>query len=68
MTRHNIQRNWKAEKTRQRMWTALKETQTAEIPLDQSFWRLWHADRNAMKEAGYHLKKIDGEWKAFLTK
>jgi hypothetical protein len=68
MSRHNIQRNWKAEQQRQRAWTALKQIKTVEIPVDREFWKLWHGDRAAMVEAGYRIKKVGDKWRAFLTK
>ena len=68
MSRHSIQRNWKAEQQRQREWTAMKNLKSIEIPIDKQFWKIWHDDRTAMIEAGYRVNKIDGKWRAFLTK
>jgi len=68
MSRHNIQRNWKAEQTRQRSYTAFKQLKTEEVAIDKFFWQLWKADKKAMSESGYSVKKIDGVWRAFLTR
>lgn len=36
------------------------------ITPDPAFWRLWKADKEAMKESGYSVRKIDGQFRAFF--
>lgn len=36
------------------------------IPTDDAFWRAWKTDPNAMRAAGVKLRKVDGQWQAWM--
>jgi hypothetical protein len=57
--------NWdKANKQRR----ARTPTSIETIPMipDAAFWRIWKADKDAMKASGYRVRKIDGQFRVFL--
>jgi hypothetical protein len=38
-----------------------------EVPVDAAFWRVWKKPLR-MRQGGYKLFKINGQWRAFCTK
>jgi hypothetical protein len=56
-------RNWdKANKQRR----AKTPTSIETIPITPAFWRIWNADKAAMKASGYSVRKIGGQYRVFF--
>jgi hypothetical protein len=63
--------NWERNKTNKRLrqetsYYAQHPKITEEIAADPVFWTAWRHDKQAMKDLGYIVRKIEGKWRIFL--
>jgi hypothetical protein len=65
--------NWERERQRQRQHRDISTARVAQrvefsTPRErEDFWRAWQDDSEAMKAAGYSVRKIDGKWIVWQT-
>lgn len=36
------------------------------VKTDEDFWRSWRDDKIAMRAAGYRIRKVNGQWQAYI--
>jgi hypothetical protein len=46
----------------------LRGKQIIPVRTDAAFWMAWKDDRRGMQDAGYHIRKVNGQWQAWIEK
>lgn len=62
------QMRWDQRRQQERAAHGYAAKQIIPVRLTPAFWRAWKDDPVGMRMAGYHVRKFDGRWKAWIER